>query len=237
MGPHSYEQGNRRYTPQEKRHERHNHEASMGPHSYEQGNTITKAASAPSSTLQWGLTLTSKETIAQGAATAQVSLASMGPHSYEQGNDPDTDPFDLPEYRFNGASLLRARKQPKLPCPPAVIARLQWGLTLTSKETLDSVLQEARKRRLQWGLTLTSKETALASNLSASPQSMLQWGLTLTSKETGQGARYREAARNASMGPHSYEQGNWSEPRTMRLARPRFNGASLLRARKRWRVR
>ena len=60
--------------------------------------------------LQWGLTLSSKETRQYRGIEAFFYMASMGPYSFEQGNS-------------QHLILL-------LPC-----LSLQWGLTLSSKET------------------------------------------------------------------------------------------------------
>ena len=154
----------------------------------------------------------------------------MGPHSSEQGNEGD----------LSGKPYIQM---------------LQWGLTLPSKETNRRVVQTTlitpasmgphsseqgnqvgifsrlnreigfngaslfrarkqanssmnwqRQQQLQWGLTLPSKETCSRTTCH-SRLIVLQWGLTLPSKETFSAS-------------------------TQSTFSPRFNGASLFRARK-----
>ena len=137
----------------------------------------------------------------------------MGPHSSEQGNNS----YRLPKH-----------------CPTEG-DRLQWGLTLPSKETLIDISRIGYgplRTGLQWGLTLPSKETAATAvctvvtsgfngaslfrarkhciRASGNYSERLQWGLTLPSKETrGQVCADKSIDHiQASMGPHSSEQGN-----------------------------
>ncbi len=60
---------------------------------------------------------------------------------------------------------------------------------------------------LQWGLTLSSEETIMTENRSSLLE-LLQWGLTLSSEETGSRTGRGHGHLAASMGPHSFERGN-----------------------------
>ena len=87
------------------------HAASMGPHSFERGN-MCKAHSQ-----------------------ARKRLASMGPHSFERGNLFETIKHVVLHTRFNGASLIRARKLAIFLSQIGITVELQWGLTHSSEET------------------------------------------------------------------------------------------------------
>ena len=131
----------------------------MGPHSFEQGNTTTSVMRHKQKKLQWGLTHSSKET-----SRYHQSLTTKN--------------------SFNGASLIRARKQ-----------------------VTTAIRSHYRNSLLQWGLTHSSKETPILRAL-------------------------HPDAQGASMGPHSFEQGNFIHRDETRHNHGSFNGASLIRARK-----
>ena len=192
MGPHSFERGNLHEKGSAIRKCRCG--ASMGPHSFERGNqyTMTSWLRYSMASLQWGLTLSSEETVGSPPASRLSNMMS-----------------------FNGASLFRARKQP----------RMYVGSHSDQRSGFNGAsLFRARKPR-----TTMDKE---AKTIPAS----LQWGLTLSSEETSGNMLFdwRHLQRNASMGPHSFERGNSCVTLVVQLrANPAcFNGASLFRARK-----
>ena len=107
----------------------------------------------------------------------------MGPHSFERGNL-------------------------KQLCNNNTQRTLQWGLTLSSEETRrDDAVAECGGV-LQWGLTLSSEETR-GTTPGGSALATLQWGLTLSSEETRSCVNSSVRQHPASMGPHSFERGNW----------------------------
>ena len=155
----------------------------------------------------------------------------MGPHSFEQGN----------EDRGTGGTGMDW---------------LQWGLTHSSKETTGPKGDRGEVGPLQWGLTHSSKETK--ATLDAEAQKILASMGPHSFEQGNKGDRGDRGERGpASMGPHSFEQGNQSVARTSLPASKKlqwglthssketctlqqangrtesFNGASLIRARKR----
>ena len=179
MGPHSYEQGN---GPDPALFDS-GPVASMGPHSYEQGNLPDVVSMMQTGALQWGLTLTSKETRAPAGGDTQGQRG------------------------FNGASLLRARKPARPTGRTGGEYRLQWGLTLTSKET--GATDRANRRRVQASMGPHSYEQGNV-NPRTMPIAHLRASMGPHSYEQGNQGNGRNLFRNshASMGPHSYEQGN-----------------------------
>ena len=114
---------------------------------------------------------------------------------------------------------------------PLEAATLQWGLTHSSEETSAQAAMSVKAQRLQWGLTHSSEETITP----GSPYpavSWLQWGLTHSSEETWHAVRDADITELASMGPHSFERGNYHSLRVGISIGKSFNGASLIRARK-----
>ena len=108
MGPHSFERGN--LLPGSIVRSRA--VASMGPHSFERGNGNWRLSCEIVALLQWGLTHSSEETSAHVHDRHICRNASMGPHSFERGNSILEVILPLDIESFNGASLIRARKQP-----------------------------------------------------------------------------------------------------------------------------
>ncbi len=234
-----------------------NKDASMGPHSFERGNIHGPVAGQPTGRLlQWGLTLSSEETRSNNAKLFSNQRASMGPHSFERGNlrikllilkhvvlqwgltlSSEETLLSLADTSaerlcFNGASLFRARKPSGRVRQCKIWYGLQWGLTLSSEETHLPNLVVAQEGQLQWGLTLSSEETQRV-DAAAIRGRRLQWGLTLSSEETRGGIMTLQRSVIASMGPHSFERGNYTIRITQRRDTMSFNGASLFRARKR----
>ena len=120
--------------------------------------------------------------------------------------------------------------------------RLQWGLTLPSKETEPS---QGGDTYVKYWRSFNGASLFRARKLGVGRindetrpwKTLLQWGLTLPSKETRQDGRSTMDCTQASMGPHSSEQGNRSMAQIARDKIPgaySFNGASLFRARKLW---
>ena len=205
----------------------------MGPHSYEQGNSgASSSRRTGRGALQWGLTLTSKE-------TRDVFHPCAGPGELQWGltltSKETRQTISLPKSsrRFNGASLLRARKpvgfrrrrtshdEGASMGPHSyeqgnsgdygieqLASKLQWGLTLTSKETLTARLFSPQNRNSFNGASLLRARKQHLLGLGQVYLDRLQWGLTLTSKETRCQAGKQRPDHQASMGPHSYEQGN-----------------------------
>ena len=84
---------------------------------------------------------------------------------------------------------------------------------------------------LQWGRALSSAETLRTTH--AWPGWLaLQWGRALSSAETPSGPSNGTCLFLASMGPRSFERGDWRGPGGAHGARQRFNGAALFRARR-----
>ena len=185
----------------------------MGPHSSEQGNkgaVMQVAVIAMNCPGFNGASLFRARKPGSISSTCQrygARNASMGPHSSEQGNR-----NVVYNSRFMGP---RSSEQGN--CSESkqqYQRRLQWGLTLPSKETRERVQPPLemgvtgasmgphsseqgnrigvvlprvalRSITLQWGLTLPSKETCLGcSRMPVDICRLLQWGLTLPSKET-----------------------------------------------------
>ena len=154
----------------------------MGPHSFERGNSRSDTSPNARDSLQWGLTLSSEETVLPFVWQAFRLGASMGPHSFERGNHKFILPFAFGELASMGPHSFergnwyerQARKARK---------PLQWGLTLSSEETYEKPTFKPSMGTLQWGLTLSSEETAAVGSLPAGI-ALLQWGLTLSSEET-----------------------------------------------------
>ena len=157
---------------------------------------------------------------------------------------------------FNGAALFQVRKEITSTCFSFSDPLLQWGRTLSSAERSckkDSVLCmvncfngaalfQVRKggpkkkgniwmQKLQWGRTLSSAESCdLWNNID--PCILLQWGRTLSSAESGRLQLMRNAARKASMGPHSFKCGKRRRRMPPSKKSKSFNGAALFQVRK-----
>ena len=86
--------------------------------------------------------------------------------------------------RFNGASLLRARKHDWYTFCVKVGTELQWGLTLTSKETRQFISDRGIDMTASMGPHSYEQGNMAFWLAGSSRESRLQWGLTLTSKET-----------------------------------------------------
>ncbi len=211
MGPHSFERGNKSEgcdpIPPLSSFERGNRiqrAASMGPHSFERGNCPKPHATASIRDacimeLQWGLTLSSEETwdtihrCFNGASLFRarkliVPACFNGASLFRARKRPSAGMQSF-KYIFNGASLFRARK----PGFPSLIHTQHHGASMGphSFERGNTGAARTRHQRavegLQWGLTLSSEETRRV---------LLQW------LRSG-------VAEQASMGPHSFERGNY----------------------------
>ena len=180
MGPHSYEQGNKR-----KRPGLSSGQAGFNGASLLRARKPRLAVVTPDrgKMLQWGLTLTSKETGGQSRIHLQLKELQWGLTLTSKETSPESDNRQSRKSCFNGASLLRARKLGRTRAARIAAFRLQWGLTLTSKETGRA---SGRRRRLH-GFNGAS---------------------LLRARKRGNAVHCGPYLAQASMGPHSYEQGN-----------------------------
>ena len=154
--------------------------------------------------LQWGLTLSSKETcrvpifrlsrfkgLSQRAKSAELRAgASMGPHSFEQGNRyrlwlPMLPPLAYPcAYRASMGPHSFERGNSAYPCAYDRQKAASMGPHSFERGNEASLRPNpSRKYRLQWGLTLSSEETG-HKPCESIIHIVLQWGLTLSSEET-----------------------------------------------------
>ena len=137
-------------------------------------------------------------------------VTSMGPRSFERGNvRHGSRRLNAGLGHFNGAALVRARKQycGRREFPKVEV--LQWGRARSSAETkLNTPLAETRRDRTSMG------PRSFERGNSTTGTSLIDSIIT-------------------SMGPRSFERGNASCSCRRRSLTAYFNGAALVRARKR----
>ena len=148
----------------------------------------------------------------------------MGPHSSEQGNDFEDD--DQP-HTWQASMGPHSSEQGNLlgyDVARPLSVRLQWGLTLPSKETIQErqtseqalvasmgphSSEQGNQRQSEhylWvqrrfnGASLFRARKQIIVSCKCSPRSMLQWGLTLPSKETRGSGPMRDVLKRLQWG-------------------------------------
>ena len=230
MGPHSFERGNLSRSSSTALATR----ASMGPHSFERGNTIIPIGMVESTGGFNGASLFRARKPLRSRPAGSSTRCFNGASLFRARK---LGAFKLlaggARTRFNGASLFRARKHLGMLPGDGLFCCFNGASLFRARKRVRSLFQCRYRNWLQWGLTLSSEETFTTAGRRL-PNGRLQWGLTLSSEETRPGTRIRLAATSgfngaslfrarkhgvpklelqakiASMGPHSFERGNWT---------------------------
>ena len=229
----------------------------MGPSSFNDGNEKLRASKEFREwLLQWGRRLSTTETGRWREVLRQIARASMGPSSFNDGNFSTCSFFRCKLSGFNGAVVFQRRKLPDVDKVLKDETPLQWGRRLSTTETPETaditppsssasmgpssfndgnrkceIYEAFASGRFNGAVVFQRRKPVTYIGENHAPAT-LQWGRRLSTTETKHGRLLPCIPDAASMGPSSFNDGNYGAVGPSRRCDRRFNGAVVFQRRK-----